>query len=85
MSIEINRVQASRSADRRPALGRLVPLGVILALTVFAVAMGWQRQFSLEALVRHRATIETLVTAHEAIAILAFIAISAAAVALSLP
>ena len=40
---------------------------------------------SLEMLVRHRASIEELVAAHRAVAILAFIAIYAAAVALSFP
>src|SRR5712692_8198297 len=85
MSIEFKGAQTPQSTDRGPALGRLVPLGVILAIMAFAVAMGWHRQLSLEALVRHRAAIEALVTAHQAIAILAFIAIYAAAVALSLP
>lgn len=85
MSIQINRAQASRSAEHRPALGRLVPLGVILAIMAFAVVMGWHRQLSLETLVRHRAAIEALVTMHRVIAILAFIAVYAAAVALSFP
>ena len=85
MSIEINQAQASQSADRPPALGRVVPLGVVLALMAFAVAMGWHRQLSLETLVRHRSAIEALVSAHQAIAILVFIAIYASAVALSVP
>jgi uncharacterized membrane protein YdjX (TVP38/TMEM64 family) len=85
MSIEFNRGQASRSADRRPAIGRLVPLGAILVVMAIVVAMGWHRHLSLETLVRHRATIESLVAAHRAAAILAFIAIYAAAVALSFP
>jgi uncharacterized membrane protein YdjX (TVP38/TMEM64 family) len=83
MSIEIN--QAQRSADRKPALGRLIPLGVILAVMAFVVAMGWHRQLSLEMLVRHRSSIEELVAAHRAVAILAFIAVYATAVALSFP
>lgn len=85
MSIPIDQAQASRSADRPSALGRLVPLGVVLALMAFAVAMGWHRQLSLETLARHRSAIEALVTAHWAIAIFAFIAVYAAAVALSFP
>jgi uncharacterized membrane protein YdjX (TVP38/TMEM64 family) len=83
MSIEINHAQ--RSADRPPAFGRLIPLGAILAMTAFAVAMGWHRHVSLEMLVRHRASIEELVAAHRAVAILAFITVYAAAVALSFP
>jgi uncharacterized membrane protein YdjX (TVP38/TMEM64 family) len=65
--------------------GRLIPLGAILAVMAFALAMGWHRQVSLEMLVRHRASIEELVAAHRAVAILAFIAVYAAAVALSFP
>jgi len=85
MSIEINQAQASQSADRRPALGRVVPLGVVLAVMAFAIAMGWHRQLSLETLVRHRSAIEAVAGAHRAIAILIFIAIYATAVALSFP
>jgi uncharacterized membrane protein YdjX (TVP38/TMEM64 family) len=85
MSIEFNGAQAPQSTDRRPALGRLVPLGVILAIMALAIAMGWHRQLSLDTLVSHRAAIGDLVTAHRAAAILAFIAFYAAAVALSFP
>ena len=85
MSIEINQTQPTPSADRRLTLRRLLPLGVILALMAFAVAMGWHRQLSLETLVRHRSAVEDFVSAHRAVAILAFIAIYAAAVALSFP
>src|SRR5712671_4288723 len=83
MSIEINHAQ--QSADRTPAFGRLIPLGAILAVMAFAVAMGWHRQVSFEMLVRHRSSIEELVAAHRVVAILAFIAVYAAAVALSFP
>ena len=85
MSIEINQAHASRSADRPVALGRLVPLGLVVALMAFAVAMGWHRQLSLETLVRHRSAIEALVSAHTAIAVLAFMTVYATAVALSFP
>src|ERR1700730_4208322 len=85
MSIQIDQAQASPPADRPPVLGRLVPLGVVLALMAFAVAMGWHRQLSLETLVRHHSAIEALVTAHRGLAILAFIAVYAVAVALSFP
>jgi len=85
MSININRAQTLRSSHRGPALGRLIPLGVILALMAGAVALGWHRELSLETLVRHRAVIETLVATHRSVAILVFIAVYAAAVALSFP
>jgi len=83
MSIEIN--QAQRSADHPLTLGRLIPLGVVLAAMGFAVAMGWHRQVSLETLVRHRSSIEELVAAHRALAIFGFIAVYVTAVALSFP
>jgi uncharacterized membrane protein YdjX (TVP38/TMEM64 family) len=85
MSIEINHAQTPRPVDPGPAFGRLVPLGVILAVMAVAIAMGWHRQLSLETLVRHRAAVEALVAAHWAVALMAFIAIYAAAVALSFP
>jgi len=85
MSIEINRTQTSRPAARRPTLGRLVPVGMILAVMAFAVVVGWQRPLSLETLVRHRAAIEALIATHEAVAIVAFIVAYAGAVALSFP
>jgi uncharacterized membrane protein YdjX (TVP38/TMEM64 family) len=83
MSIEIN--PAQRSSERTPALARLIPLGAILTLMVFAVAMGWHRQLSFETLVRHRSAVEELVAAHRVMAILTFMAAYAAAVALSFP
>lgn len=83
MSIEIN--DAPRPENRLPALGRLIPLGVVLAVMTFGVAMGWHRQVSIEMLVRHRAAIEELVAAHRVVAILAFVAIYTTAVALSFP
>ena len=83
MSIEIN--HAPRSEDHPRALARLIPLGVVLAVAAFAVAMGWHRQVSLETLVRHRSAIEELVAAHRAIAVLAYIAVYATAVGLSFP
>jgi uncharacterized membrane protein YdjX (TVP38/TMEM64 family) len=90
MSIELDRAQASesqpsQSADRRTALRRLVPLGIVLAVMAAVATMGWNRQLTLETLVRHRAAIESLVDAHHVIAILAFMAVYAGAVALSFP
>lgn len=85
MSIEVDQTQPPQSAERANAFGRLVPLGVILTLMVFAFAMGWHRQLSLETLVRHRSAIDDFVNAHWAIAILTFVAVYAAAVALSFP
>jgi uncharacterized membrane protein YdjX (TVP38/TMEM64 family) len=62
-----------------------VPLGVILAIMAVALAAGWHRHLSVETLVRHRAAIDALIDAHHVPAILAFMAMYAAAVALSFP
>jgi uncharacterized membrane protein YdjX (TVP38/TMEM64 family) len=93
MAIEINQAQpppyppphAGEGKEGAPAFSRLIPLGVILALMAVAVAMGWHRQLSFETLVRHHSAIEGLVAAHRIVAVLSFIAVYAAAVALSFP
>ena len=93
MAIEINQAQpppyppphAGEGREGVPVFGRLIPLGVVLAVMALAVAMGWHRQLSFETLVRHRAAVEELVAAHRVMAILTFIAVYAAAVALSFP
>jgi uncharacterized membrane protein YdjX (TVP38/TMEM64 family) len=77
--------QGSGTAEHRPAFGRLVPLGVILVTMAVMVALGWRHQLSIETLVRHRAAIDAVVTAHVALAVLAFVVVYAAAVSLSFP
>ena len=64
---------------------RVLPLAVVLLLAAagyFAIGDGG---ISLEALVRHRATIDTFVVEHHLLAVLAYIGIYIVAVALSLP
>jgi uncharacterized membrane protein YdjX (TVP38/TMEM64 family) len=86
MSIKFSRTQPPRSADRRFNFARLAVVVVFLvAVLAFFMAMGWHRQLSLESLVHHRAMIEAFVSAHRTAAFLAFIAIYAAAVAISFP
>jgi uncharacterized membrane protein YdjX (TVP38/TMEM64 family) len=69
----------------RVPLGRLAPLAIIVAITGFALAMGWQRDLSLSALLERRADIETFVSQHRIAAIAAFTALYIAVTALSLP
>src|SRR6476661_4131415 len=77
---------SSPPADRPRSLARrLLPLAVIVILAgagYFAVGGG---TVSLESLVRYRSTIDTFVADHSFLAILAYIGIYVAAVALSLP
>lgn len=72
-------------AERRFELRRLLPLLAVAAITALVFAMGWQRELSLENLVRHRAAIDDFIVAHRLAAIGAFMAIYIAVVMLSLP
>jgi uncharacterized membrane protein YdjX (TVP38/TMEM64 family) len=72
----------------RPARGRwrrLMPLLVVAIVAMVIVAMGWHRQLSFEALVRHRSEVEGFVTAHRFAALLLFAGVYVVAVTLSLP
>ena len=75
---------AARRARRFPA-ARLAPLAILVLLAVAVVAMGWHRELSLDALVRHRAALESFIGRHFAAALAGFVAVYIAAVALSLP
>jgi uncharacterized membrane protein YdjX (TVP38/TMEM64 family) len=70
---------------RRGWLFRLAPLAVLAGLVVLALAMGWHRALSLEALVQRRAALGTLVDAHYAAALGSFLALYVTAVAISIP
>jgi uncharacterized membrane protein YdjX (TVP38/TMEM64 family) len=72
----------------RPARGRwqrLMPLLIVVAVAIVVVAMGWHRQLSWEALVRHRTEVEAFVAAHHLTALALFAAVYVIAVTLSLP
>ena len=61
---------------------------LILVILVFAAAvaaMGWQKEMSLEALVRHRAAIEDFIAAHYRAALVGYIACYGVAAALAFP
>ncbi len=74
----------TRSAARlRPA--RLVPLGLIVLASAVVIAAGWYEQLSPAALLERRAAIDSLVAEHRIMALAAFTAIYAVAVALSVP
>jgi uncharacterized membrane protein YdjX (TVP38/TMEM64 family) len=64
---------------------RLWPLLLLLAATGFAFAMGWHRLLSLQTLVESRDALRASIEGHTVLAILAFMAVYAATVALSLP
>jgi len=66
-------------------LRRMLPLIVIAVIAVAIVAMGWHRQLSFETLARHHAALRHFIAAHEVAALLAYVALYIAVVALSLP
>ncbi len=74
------------SASRpRGLTRRLLPLALVIVLAGIAYLAVGKGGISLEALVRHRTTIDTFVAEHRLLAVLAFIGLYIGAVALSLP
>jgi uncharacterized membrane protein YdjX (TVP38/TMEM64 family) len=69
----------------RLSMAKLVPLAAIVLLAIAIIAMGWHRELSLEALVRHRAALDAFIESHLLAALAAFLALYVAAVALSIP
>jgi uncharacterized membrane protein YdjX (TVP38/TMEM64 family) len=64
---------------------RLIPLVVLACVSLAVFAMGWHRQLSFGNLLRHHDELRSLIAAHEAGALAAYVALYIAAVALSLP
>jgi uncharacterized membrane protein YdjX (TVP38/TMEM64 family) len=70
---------------RRFSAGRLWPLIAVALAVAIVYGMGWHRELSLQTLVRHRAVIDDFVREQEFAAIVAFIGLYIAVVALSIP
>jgi len=85
--VYIARMPGAFSTPDRPRspIRRLAPLIAIILLAIAAYIIFGRGSISLEALVRHRMTIDGFVTEHRLLAVLAYIALYIAAVALSLP
>jgi len=66
-------------------LKRLWPLLVLIAATAFVFAMGWHRYLTIEALAENRDALRAYIGANMLQSLAIFIAVYAAAVALSLP
>jgi uncharacterized membrane protein YdjX (TVP38/TMEM64 family) len=64
---------------------RLWPLLALLAATAFVFAMGWHRYLSIELLAENREALGNYIAAHMLFSLAVFVAVYAAAVALSLP
>jgi uncharacterized membrane protein YdjX (TVP38/TMEM64 family) len=85
-------VYTARMLTPAPATGqspslirRLLPLGAVILLAGLAYYALGRGGLSLEALVRHRTTIDGFVTEHRVLAVLAYIGLYIATVALSVP
>jgi uncharacterized membrane protein YdjX (TVP38/TMEM64 family) len=76
---------ASPDRARSSAIRRFVPLAVIVLVACLVIAMGWHRQLSFETLERHHTVIHDFVDRNTATALLAYVALYAAVVALSVP
>jgi uncharacterized membrane protein YdjX (TVP38/TMEM64 family) len=74
-----------RDPPPRSQIRRLAPLIAVIVLAVAAYVVVGRGGISLEALIRNRMAIDTFVSAHRILAVLAYIGIYIVAVALSLP
>jgi uncharacterized membrane protein YdjX (TVP38/TMEM64 family) len=66
-------------------LKRLWPLLVLAGAMIFVFAMGWHRYLTITALAENRGALRGFLGAHKLLALAAFVALYAAATALSLP
>jgi uncharacterized membrane protein YdjX (TVP38/TMEM64 family) len=64
---------------------RLIPLAVVIAASLAIAAMGWHRQLSFETLVRHHEALRDFIAQNTAGAVIAYVALYIAVVALSVP
>jgi uncharacterized membrane protein YdjX (TVP38/TMEM64 family) len=76
---------AAGGEGARSGLRRWLPLAVLGAVIAFALAMGWHRELTLENIAANRDRLQGFIEANRVIAVLTYVAVYAAAVALSLP
>ena len=78
-------VAEDKQASALGWLKRLWPLLLLLAAMALVFAMGWHRYLTLQELVERREALRASIAGHTVLAILAFMAIYAVTVTLSLP
>ncbi len=69
----------------KPIWLRVLPVVVIVGILAFVLAMGWHRQLTLENIFLVRESFQSFIAQHIFLAVLAYIAIYAGAVAISVP
>jgi uncharacterized membrane protein YdjX (TVP38/TMEM64 family) len=72
-------------SGRKCSLRRLAPLIAIGVVSIVAIAMGWHREISFEALARHHDALRNFIAGHAASALAGYVALYIAVVGLSLP
>src|SRR5260370_11189529 len=72
-------------SGRNSSLRRLAPLIAIGVVSIAAIAMGWHREISFEALARHHDALRNFIAGHAASALAGYVALYIAVVGLSLP
>ena len=75
----------AKETPARSPCRRWLPLVAIVALSVVAIAIGWNRKISFETLVRHNEVVHAFVLGHRIAAVAIYVAIYVVAIALSLP
>ena len=75
----------AKATPARSAVRRWLPLAVIVALSVAAIAIGWNRKISFETLVRHNEAVHAFILGSRITAVAIYVAVYVVAIALSLP
>lgn len=75
----------SKSGPASPAWQRYLPLAAIAGLLALVLAMGWHKQLTLQNVFAVRDSFQTFIAGHFLLAMLAYVAVYAAAVAVSVP
>jgi uncharacterized membrane protein YdjX (TVP38/TMEM64 family) len=75
----------AKETPARSAVRRWLPLVAIVAISVVAIAIGWDRKISFETLVRHHSAVHAFILEHRVAAVAIYVAIYVVAIALSLP
>jgi uncharacterized membrane protein YdjX (TVP38/TMEM64 family) len=77
--------EPSRRGGTSSSPRRLIPLAVIATILLLVLAMGWHRHLSFETLARYHAVLRDFIDAHFLAAVVIYILLYVAVIAISLP